>query len=82
MVYGDEPQAFFYSLVSQDTVEMKYSTKRQQYLIDQGYAFHVNSPGADGICAAARAYSDEQKRLGKQELIFASRNMQEALLSR
>ncbi|CCF48919.1 hypothetical protein NDA11_006702 [Ustilago hordei] len=33
--------AFFYSLVSKDTAEMFYSTKRQQFLIDQGYAFRV-----------------------------------------
>lgn len=33
--------AFFYSLVSKDTQEMFYSTKRQQFLIDQGYAFKV-----------------------------------------
>ncbi|CAI2164311.1 16351_t:CDS:10 [Funneliformis geosporum] len=33
--------AFFYSLVSTDTQEMFYSTKRQQFLIDQGYAFKV-----------------------------------------
>lgn len=33
--------AFFYSLVSKDTSEMYYSTKRQQFLIDQGYAFRV-----------------------------------------
>ncbi|ORX56370.1 DNA repair helicase rad25 [Hesseltinella vesiculosa] len=33
--------AFFYSLVSRDTQEMYYSTKRQQFLIDQGYAFKV-----------------------------------------
>ncbi|KAH8831522.1 DNA helicase [Flagelloscypha sp. PMI_526] len=33
--------AFFYSLVSKDTTEMYYSTKRQQFLIDQGYAFKV-----------------------------------------
>lgn len=33
--------AFFYSLVSKDTSEMFYSTKRQQFLIDQGYAFRV-----------------------------------------
>ncbi|KXN68478.1 DNA repair helicase rad25 [Conidiobolus coronatus NRRL 28638] len=33
--------AFFYSLVSQDTDEMYYSSKRQQFLIDQGYAFKV-----------------------------------------
>ncbi|KAJ2779224.1 DNA repair helicase RAD25 [Coemansia javaensis] len=33
--------AFFYSLVSKDTQEMVYSTKRQQFLIDQGYSFKV-----------------------------------------
>ncbi|AEO71887.1 uncharacterized protein THITE_2156915 [Thermothielavioides terrestris NRRL 8126] len=33
--------AFFYSLVSKDTVEMVYSAKRQVFLVDQGYAFRV-----------------------------------------
>lgn len=37
----DEFNAFFYSLVSKDTVEMYFSTKRQQFLIDQGYSFKV-----------------------------------------
>ena len=36
-----EFNAFFYTLVSRDTQEMFYSTKRQQFLIDQGYAFKV-----------------------------------------
>jgi DNA excision repair protein ERCC-3 len=38
---AEEFNAFFYSLVSKDTVEMYYSTKRQQFLIDQGYSFKV-----------------------------------------
>ncbi|KKY15903.1 putative dna repair helicase rad25 [Phaeomoniella chlamydospora] len=33
--------AFFYSLVSKDTMEMYYSAKRQAFLVDQGYAFKV-----------------------------------------
>ncbi|KAG2377398.1 hypothetical protein C9374_009309 [Naegleria lovaniensis] len=33
--------AYFYTLVSQDTREMFYSTKRQQFLINQGYKFRV-----------------------------------------
>uniref|UniRef100_A0A6B2KZP5 DNA 3'-5' helicase n=1 Tax=Arcella intermedia TaxID=1963864 RepID=A0A6B2KZP5_9EUKA len=37
----DQFDAFFYSLVSQDTLEMQYSTRRQQFLIDQGYAFKM-----------------------------------------
>ena len=34
-------QAYFYTLVSQDTQEMYFSTKRQQFLINQGYSFRV-----------------------------------------
>ncbi|PWA89641.1 DNA repair helicase [Artemisia annua] len=37
----EENNAFFYSLVSVNTQEMYYSTKRQQFLIDQGYSFKV-----------------------------------------
>ncbi|KAG0011469.1 hypothetical protein BGZ80_000667 [Entomortierella chlamydospora] len=33
--------AYFYTLVSKHTQEMYYSTKRQQFLKDQGYAFKV-----------------------------------------
>ena len=33
--------AFFYSLVSKDTQEMYYSSKRQAFLVDQGYSFKV-----------------------------------------
>ncbi|KAG5939323.1 transcription factor TFIIH complex ERCC-3 subunit [Claviceps monticola] len=33
--------AFFYSLVSKDTQEMFFSSKRQAFLVDQGYAFKV-----------------------------------------
>ncbi|KAJ1470425.1 P-loop containing nucleoside triphosphate hydrolase protein [Baffinella frigidus] len=33
--------AHFYTLVSKDTQEMYFSTKRQRYLVDQGYAFKV-----------------------------------------
>ena len=40
-VSENEHNAFFYSLVSTDTEEMYFSTKRQQFLIQQGYAFKV-----------------------------------------
>ena len=56
--------AFFYSLVSQDTTEMYYSSKRQQFLIDQGYAFKVITgiPPADseGLVYGTKS---EQRRL-------------------
>lgn len=41
---AEEYNAFFYSLVSQDTQEMAYSTKRQRFLVDQGYSFKVTRP--------------------------------------
>ncbi|CAD7703650.1 unnamed protein product, partial [Ostreobium quekettii] len=40
-VAQDEYNAFFYTLVSKDTEEVYFSTKRQQFLIDQGYSFKV-----------------------------------------
>lgn len=48
---AEEYNAFFYTLVSKDTQEMYYSTKRQQFLIDQGYSFKVitNLLDATGI---------------------------------
>nr|CAB3243291.1 TFIIH basal transcription factor complex helicase XPB subunit-like [Phallusia mammillata] len=36
---AEEYNAFFYSLVSQDTVEVAFSTKRQRFLVNQGYSF-------------------------------------------
>lgn len=38
---AEEYNAFFYTLVSQDTMEMSYSRKRQRFLIDQGYSYKV-----------------------------------------
>ncbi|KAF9818585.1 hypothetical protein IEO21_02690 [Rhodonia placenta] len=59
--------AFFYSLVSKDTQEMFYSTKRQQFLIDQGYAFKVITH-LDGLETLP-------------ELVYRSRDEQIELLS-
>jgi len=33
--------ATFYTLVSSDTIEITYATRRQQYLVDQGYSYRV-----------------------------------------
>ncbi|XP_050409354.1 general transcription and DNA repair factor IIH helicase subunit XPB [Patella vulgata] len=38
---AEEYNAFFYSLVSQDTMEMQYSLKRQRFLVNQGYSYKV-----------------------------------------
>ena len=57
--------AFFYSLVSKDTQEMFYSTKRQQFLIDQGYAFKVitHLDGMDTLPDLVYRTRDEQIEL-------------------
>lgn len=57
--------AFFYSLVSKDTQEMFYSTKRQQFLIDQGYAFKVitHLDGLDELPDLVYQSRDEQIEL-------------------
>lgn len=39
--------AFFYSLVSLDTMDTFYSHKRQQYLIDQGYTYKIETELSD-----------------------------------
>jgi len=38
---AEEFNAFFYTLVSQDTAEMSFSRKRQRFLVNQGYAYKV-----------------------------------------
>uniref|UniRef100_A0A1A9WU53 General transcription and DNA repair factor IIH helicase/translocase subunit XPB n=1 Tax=Glossina brevipalpis TaxID=37001 RepID=A0A1A9WU53_9MUSC len=38
---AEEYNAFFYTLVSEDTMEMSYSRKRQRFLVNQGYCYKV-----------------------------------------
>ncbi len=38
-------QAFFYSLVSRDTVEQEFALKRQLFLCEQGYAYAIRLAG-------------------------------------
>lgn len=59
----DEYNAFFYSLVSTDTVEMFYSTKRQQFLVDQGYSFKVVTGLLEGADKGALAYNSLPEQL-------------------
>ncbi|KAD0105140.1 hypothetical protein E3N88_44778 [Mikania micrantha] len=64
----EEYNAFFYSLVSTDTQEMYYSTKRQQFLIDQGYSFKVITslpPPDAGSELSYHRLEDQLSLLGK-----------------
>ena len=38
---AEEYNAFFYTLVSHDTIEMNFSRKRQRFLVNQGYSYKV-----------------------------------------
>uniref|UniRef100_A0A672T1I4 General transcription and DNA repair factor IIH helicase/translocase subunit XPB n=1 Tax=Sinocyclocheilus grahami TaxID=75366 RepID=A0A672T1I4_SINGR len=62
---AEEYNAYFYSLVSQDTQEMAYSTKRQRFLVDQGYSFKVITKLAG---------------MEEEDLMFSSREEQQQLL--
>jgi len=57
--------AFFYSLVSKDTNEMYYSSKRQAFLVDQGYAFKVitHLQGIDNLKGLAFNTAMERREL-------------------
>ncbi|XP_028920075.1 general transcription and DNA repair factor IIH helicase subunit XPB isoform X2 [Ornithorhynchus anatinus] len=64
---AEEYNAFFYSLVSQDTQEMAYSTKRQRFLVDQGYSFKVITKLAG---------------MEDEELAFSTKEQQQQLLQK
>ncbi|XP_033842277.1 general transcription and DNA repair factor IIH helicase subunit XPB [Periophthalmus magnuspinnatus] len=64
---AEEYNAYFYSLVSQDTQEMAYSTKRQRFLVDQGYSFKVITKLAG---------------MDEEDLMFSTREEQYQLLQK
>lgn len=64
---AEEYNAYFYSLVSQDTQEMAYSTKRQRFLVDQGYSFKVITKLAG---------------MEEEDLMFSTRDEQHQLLQK
>jgi DNA excision repair protein ERCC-3 len=45
---GQEYNAWFYTLVSNDTLEVSYSMRRQSFLVHQGFAYRVDAD----LCAA------------------------------
>ena len=63
--------AFFYSLVSKDTQEMYYSSKRQAFLVDQGYAFKVitHLQGIENLPGLAYASPAERRELLQQVML-------------
>ncbi len=69
----EEYNAFFYSLVSQDTVEMYYSAKRQSFLINQGYSYKVITRLASDEDNLFFSTKDEQRQLLERTLAHTDR---------
>merc|ERR1719384_150001 len=64
---GDEFNAFFYELVSKDTDDMKHAAKRQRFIVNQGYSFHVITDLIDDTTPGLGLEDAEQRKslLGK-----------------
>ncbi|XP_077009598.1 general transcription and DNA repair factor IIH helicase/translocase subunit XPB isoform X2 [Tamandua tetradactyla] len=79
---AEEYNAFFYSLVSQDTQEMAYSTKRQRFLVDQGYSFKVITKLA-GMEEEELAFStkEEQRQLLQKVLAASDLDAEEEVVA-
>lgn len=55
--------AFFYTLVSRDTKENLYATKRQRFLVDQGYSFKVVTDLSDMANIPDLQYGNKEDQL-------------------
>ncbi|KAI9102019.1 P-loop containing nucleoside triphosphate hydrolase protein [Phlyctochytrium arcticum] len=67
-------KAYFYTLISRDTQEVYYSSKRQQFLINQGYHFKViaNLEGLKNLPGLVYSTRAEQLELLSSVLISAA----------
>ena len=70
MIQG-EFNAFFYSLVSQDTQEMWYANKRQQFLIDNGYAYEVMKATEEMFDGELRFKTKEEQKALLERILQA-----------
>ncbi|KAI1308682.1 General transcription and DNA repair factor IIH helicase subunit XPB [Halotydeus destructor] len=69
---SEEYNAFFYSLVSSDTMEMHYSRKRQRFLVNQGYSYKVVTE-LKGMEDEKLLYGDRESQLKLlQEVVRAN----------
>ncbi|XP_060086074.1 general transcription and DNA repair factor IIH helicase subunit XPB-like [Ylistrum balloti] len=75
---AEEYNAFFYSLVTQDTMEVHYSLKRQRFLVNQGYSYKVITrfAGMDEENLAYRT-KDEQMQLLQKVLAATEQDAEE-----
>lgn len=79
---AEEYNAFFYTLVSQDTMEMNYSRKRQRFLVNQGYSYKVITKlaGMDEDNDLLYKTRDEQGQLLQQVFCFMQNNVEKIFI--
>ena len=68
---SDEYNAFFYTLVSQDTMEMYYASKRQRFLMNQGYSYKVIN-NLDDLNKENLYYSTKEDQQQLLQLVLAA----------
>lgn len=76
---AEEYNAFFYTLVSQDTMEMSYSRKRQRFLVNQGYSYKVitHLSGMENDADLFYTSREEQAQLLQQVLVATDMDCEE-----
>ncbi|KAJ3063385.1 hypothetical protein HDU98_000812 [Podochytrium sp. JEL0797] len=70
-----EYNSFFYTLVSRDTEEVFYSLKRQQFLVDQGYAYDIITRLEGMETVAPLVYRTLNERLELLATVLVSNDM-------
>ncbi|KAK4537514.1 hypothetical protein CDCA_CDCA12G3539 [Cyanidium caldarium] len=70
--------AFYYSLVSTDTAEMYFASKRQQFLIDQGYAFKVIAHIAEMAQYPSTGMPDRDQEMATLAAVLAAEDAEGA----
>ncbi|XP_005098095.1 general transcription and DNA repair factor IIH helicase subunit XPB [Aplysia californica] len=68
---AEEYNAFFYSLVSQDTNEMAFSLKRQRFLVNQGYSYKVITK-FDGMEQESLHYKSREEQVQLLQKVLAA----------
>ncbi len=61
---SDGSQAYFYTIVSRDTVDQRYSANRQLFLTEQGYEYHIlYDDEIPGELPAVRSAEDRERKV-------------------
>lgn len=68
---AEEYNAFFYSLVSQDTSEMYFARRRQRFLVNQGYSYKVITKLA-GMEDETLSLSKKEQQLELLRIVMAA----------